>query len=83
MTIEQDIHEFMLEGMPTNAKVSRDKGNFEDIFNDKTVASWGWTVPLRHNGQRVVYLIFSPAKKGDTQTVFYDFISDEEYLKER
>ena len=70
--------------MSTNfsgASVQRSRGRFQNMLNDKISASWGWTTPVSYAGQKIVYLTFSPEKKGDKQSIFYDFVTDEEYIK--
>lgn len=74
--IADTIQDYMSEMFP-NANVQRDKGQFQNILDDKTAASWGWTSPVSYEGQKIVYLTFSPAKKGEKQSIFYDFITDE------
>ena len=78
--IADTIQNYMSTNFP-GASVQRNKGEFQNILNDMTSASWGWTTPISYAGQKIVYLTFSPAKKGDKQLIFYDFITDEEYSK--
>ena len=65
----------------TGKKCVRDEGAFWDIYNSKTSASWGWNEPLEFEDVRIVYLSFSPQKKGEEGLVSFDFLSEEEYQK--
>lgn len=81
--MDENILQFMREGTKENAQ--RSEGEFWNFHNDKTVCSWGWTVPLSHTVKdviyRIVFLSFSPAKKGEEGGVLFDYITEEEYQK--
>ena len=63
----------------TEDNATHSKGEFWNIYNDKTVASWGWTEPLKYKDYRIVWLSFSPQKKGQPGGVLFDYITDKEY----
>ncbi len=79
--MEEQILAYMRE--VTRDSAHRSEGEFWNIHNDKTVCSWGWTVPISHmiNGitYRIVYLSFSPAKKGEKGGLFFDYLTETEY----
>ncbi len=77
--MEDKVLQFIKE--QTGKRCVRSKGNFWDMYNSKTSASWGWTAPIKFENVRIVYLSFSPHKKGDTGLVSFDFLSEEEYQK--
>ena len=56
--MEDKILQFIEENVGENA--IRHEGEFWNIYNDKTVCSWGWIEPLKHIGQHIVYLKMSP-----------------------
>lgn len=60
----------------TNRKAIRTPGNYENILNDKTSATWGWAEPLRYNGYLIVISQPSPTHKDTEPVAFYDYIAD-------
>ena len=79
--IAKKIKQYISELHP-DKNVKRMRGRFQEILKSTSSAAWGWVEPISHEGQKIVYLIFSPEKKGDKQSLFYDFITNEEYSKD-
>ena len=79
--MDKEILQYMRDGTKDTAQ--RSEGEFWRIHNDKTVCSWGWTVPLSRivDGviYRIVYLSFSPQKYGEKGGLLFDYITDAEY----
>ncbi len=79
--MDKEILQYMRE--ITRPFAEHDKGRFWRIHNDKTVCSWGWVEPLSHIIKgvtyRIVYLSFSPHKKGQPGGLLFDYITDKEY----
>lgn len=79
--MDEEILQFVKE--QTKDTAQRDEGRFWRIHNDRTVCSWGWTVPMsfvyKYVTYRIVYLSFSPAKKGGKGGLLFDYITDTEY----
>jgi hypothetical protein len=78
---DKKILQYVREMTRDNAQ--RAEGDFWDIHNDKTVCSWGWTVPMsyivNYVTYRIVYLSFSPQHKGEQGGVLFDYITETEY----
>lgn len=84
MSNEAKLVEHIREIIPDkNANVSRAKGDFWNMANSSSVVSWGWTEPIAFEGFRFVYFSFSPKSKGQKGSVFYDFITEEEYQQKK
>lgn len=79
--MKKEILQYMKEGIRDN--ISHFPNEFWNIHNDKTVCSWGWTEPLSYIVEgvtyRIVWLSFSPAKKGEQGGAYFDYIIEEEY----
>jgi hypothetical protein len=57
------------------------KGQFDSFCEGKSSASWGWSVPLKHSGCRIAYLQFSPPHIGEKGIVYFDYITEKDYIK--
>ena len=73
----------ILEHMKINVRenITHFPGEFWKIYNSKSSATWGWTVPIKFEGYRIVYAIFSPICKGEKGMCYFDYITDEEFKK--
>ena len=80
--MKKKILQFVEDNVGNDTQIERDEGNFWNIHEDRSVASWGWNEPLEFEGYRIVYLIVSPAHKGAKQSVYFDYITDEKYQKD-
>ncbi len=76
-TIDTEILKFAKENI--NEDITRFKGEFWNIYNSKSSASWGWVEPLKFKGYKIVYLMGSPQHKGDKRPCYFDYISDKEF----
>lgn len=81
-SIDKNIEKY-LENEYCFKNPQRNKGDFWDMFKDRTSIGWGLQEPIKYGKYAIVCLRPSPPHKGCPITVFYDYITAEEYLKER
>lgn len=76
--MSKEILQFIKDKVGEPAQHS--EGEFWNIHNDRSSASWGWNEPLKYKNYRIVFLSFSPRKKENFKGgIFFDYITNEEY----
>ena len=80
MTTQEKIENHLRSLLDDNAKYVRDKGYFQDILNDKTIASIGMSNGvISYLGRKIVWLHFSPVSYGKPAVIRYDYVTDKRY----
>ena len=79
MTIIEKIIGHLKEILDDTTPIFHNKGAFNNYYNSTASASWGWTIPLKFMGRRIVWMQYSPTGKGCKGIILFDFITDKHY----